>query len=191
MLRRKDSFHESFRRPLYTGDASQAKWGNATLTHSLHCHPLLLMVVSQQLWLPKWSDPARFNKRLCLGQDFQALQCFWVLSFRQVWFFRGHPGIQYPSQLHLQPQLIWVNTPAWMLLRDTHFPSSKSSLMIWFMVGFVPVLPVWAVYPFSYRDRKANILVCSRAKVRLYISNLLLKSSRVICWEALEITCNS
>lgn len=97
MLRRKDSFHESFRRHLYTGDASQPKGGNATLTHSLHCHPLLLMVVSQQLWLPTWSDPARFNKRLCLGQDFQALQCFWVLSFRQVWFFRGHPGIQCPS----------------------------------------------------------------------------------------------
>ena len=186
MLRRKDSFHESFIRHLYTGDASQPKWGNATLTHSLHCHPLLFMVVPQQLWLPTWSDPARFNKRPCLGQDFQALQCFWVLSFRQ-----RAPRDSMPQSLHLQPQLIWVNTPAWMLLRDMHFPSSKSSSMIWFMVGFVPVLPVWAVHPFSYRDRKANTLVCSRAKARLYISNLLLKSSRVICWEALEITCNS
>lgn len=144
------------------------------------------MMVSQHLWMPIWSDPARFSKRPCLGQNFQVLS-----SLSDCSAFRGHPGIQCPSHFAFNHYLFEL----------TSQPGCCSVIHI-----FLPQNPLrWSdswffVYLFSHsglripsvtETKKGNTLVCSRAKAKLYISNLLLKSSRVICWEALEITHNS
>jgi len=100
------------------------------LTRRLCGQPLLLMVVSQQLCVPIWSDPARFNKRPCLGQDFQVSQCFWLLSFRQVWFkwlgshftFNHHffesmpqPGCCSGTHIFLPQNPLWRSESSWFV----------------------------------------------------------------------------
>lgn len=85
----------------------------------------------------------------------------------------------------------WVNIPAWMLLRDMCFHSSKSTAMIWFMVICVCVFPCWAVHPSVTETKKAIFWRAVEQRQGSTFLNFWLKSCRVFCWEALEITCSS